>query len=294
MQVANTRVSLILALKNDKNSERWEEFVNQYYAYLHYAAFSRDEATGRYRFIPDGICPEDVVEQTFWQVKNIVLPDIPQFDVDFTEEDLAKKVRHGLKWKIFELEKGGKFRNFLLSVLKNVARTMYNKRKSERLVFVDDRKLEGGSGGECDLAEAEDNRYEGYGESEYDREASLLETGDEDSWREWDDDIEAFERSEVLEPGQTETENESRIKWLAAQHAIEVVMSDPRIEKQTKEIYGLLIRHAQEGERGDREYESIAKRFKLSTAAIYKHRQRMEERLMKYYKEFLAASEIEG
>ena len=105
MQVANTRVSLILALKNDKNSERWEEFVNQYYANLHYAAFSRDEATGRYRFVPDGISPEDVVEQTFWQVKNIVLPDIPQFDVGFTEEDLAKKVKHGLKWKIFELEK---------------------------------------------------------------------------------------------------------------------------------------------------------------------------------------------
>ena len=30
MQVANTRESLILALKNDKNSECWEEFVNQY------------------------------------------------------------------------------------------------------------------------------------------------------------------------------------------------------------------------------------------------------------------------
>ena len=38
MQVADTRASLILALKNDKNSARWEEFVNQYYAYLHYAA----------------------------------------------------------------------------------------------------------------------------------------------------------------------------------------------------------------------------------------------------------------
>jgi hypothetical protein len=55
-----------------------------------------------------------------------------------------------------------------------------------------------------------------------------------------------------------------------------------------------LIRPAQEGERGDGEFELIAKRFKLSTAAIYKHRQRMEERLMKYYREFLAASEIEG
>ena len=294
MQVASTRESLILALKNDKNSERWEEFVNQYYAYLRYAAFSTDKETGRFRFVPDGISPEDVVEQTFWQVKNIVLPDVPQFDVDFTEKDLSKKVKHGLKWKIFELEKGGKFRNYLLSVLKNVARTMYNKRKSERLVFVGDRKLEGG--GACDLAEAEDNRYEGYGdcEPEYDRECALLETGDEDSWREWGDDIEEFERSEVLEPGQKETENEARIKWLAAQHAIEVVMSDPRIEKQTKEIYGLLIRHAQEGERGDGEFELIAKRFSLSPAAIYKHRQRMEDRLMKYYREFLAASEIEG
>ena len=29
MQVANTRVSLILALKNDKNSERWEECAIQ-------------------------------------------------------------------------------------------------------------------------------------------------------------------------------------------------------------------------------------------------------------------------
>ena len=43
MQVANTRVSLILALKNDKNSERWEERIisRQYlhwvmeYAILH-------------------------------------------------------------------------------------------------------------------------------------------------------------------------------------------------------------------------------------------------------------------
>ena len=30
MQVAKTRESLILALKNDKNSDRWEKFVNQY------------------------------------------------------------------------------------------------------------------------------------------------------------------------------------------------------------------------------------------------------------------------
>ena len=30
MKVAYTRASLILALKSDKNSARWEEFVNQY------------------------------------------------------------------------------------------------------------------------------------------------------------------------------------------------------------------------------------------------------------------------
>lgn len=30
MKVADTRASLILALKNDKNSVRWEEFANQY------------------------------------------------------------------------------------------------------------------------------------------------------------------------------------------------------------------------------------------------------------------------
>ena len=42
MKVADTRASLILALKNDKNSARWEEFVNQYYDYLHYAAYQVD------------------------------------------------------------------------------------------------------------------------------------------------------------------------------------------------------------------------------------------------------------
>jgi hypothetical protein len=66
MQVANTRVSLILALKNDKNSERWEEFVNQYYDYLHYAAYQVDGETGRFRFVPDGVDPDEAVEQTFW------------------------------------------------------------------------------------------------------------------------------------------------------------------------------------------------------------------------------------
>ena len=116
MRVADTRVSLILALKNDKNSARREEFVNQYYDYLHYAAHQVDSETGRFRFVPDGVNPDDAVEQTFWQLKNIILPDVLQFDVDFTESQLEKKTRHGLRWKIFELEKGKKFRNYLLSV----------------------------------------------------------------------------------------------------------------------------------------------------------------------------------
>ena len=51
--------------------------------------------------------------------------------MDFTEDQLAKKVRHGLKWRIFELEKGKRFRNYLLSVLRNVARSLYNERKSD-------------------------------------------------------------------------------------------------------------------------------------------------------------------
>ena len=119
MKVADTRASLILALKNDKNSARWEEFVNQYYDYLHYAAYQVDSETGRFRFVPDGVDPDEAVEQTFWQLKNIILPDVPQFDVDFTESQLEKKAQHGLKWKIFELERGKKFRNYLLSVLKN-------------------------------------------------------------------------------------------------------------------------------------------------------------------------------
>lgn len=73
MQVANTRESLILALKNDKNSERWNEFVNQYWDYLHYAACKVDASTGRRAFIPDGVDPDEAVEQTFWQLKNIIL-----------------------------------------------------------------------------------------------------------------------------------------------------------------------------------------------------------------------------
>ena len=154
--VANTRESLILALKNDKNSERWNEFVNQYWDYLHYAACKVDASTGRRAFIPDGVNPDEAVEQTFWQLKNIILPDFPQFDVDFTADQLAKKVRHGLKWRIFELEKGKRFRNYLLSVLRNVARSLYNERKSDRLVFVDDRKLEGGWGGTEDAVERTD------------------------------------------------------------------------------------------------------------------------------------------
>lgn len=86
MQVANTRESLILALKNDKNSERWEEFVNQYYDFLYFAACKVDKETGRCAFVPDGVDPGEVVEQTFWQLKNIILPDRPQYDVDFTED----------------------------------------------------------------------------------------------------------------------------------------------------------------------------------------------------------------
>ena len=63
MKVADTRASLILALKNDKNSARWEEFVNQYYDYLHYAAYQVDGETGRFRFVPDGVDPDEAVEQ---------------------------------------------------------------------------------------------------------------------------------------------------------------------------------------------------------------------------------------
>ena len=177
MKVANTRESLVLALKNDKNSGRWEEFVNQYYDYLSYAACKVDKETGRRAFVPDGVDPCEAVEQTFWQLKNIILPDCPQFDVDFTEDQLAKKVRHGLK-------------------------------------------------------------------------------------------------------------------WLAAQYAIEAVMSDPRIERQTKAMYELLLEHAQNGRHGDGAFEAIAARFKVSLAAVYKHRQRMEERLNKYYRAFLDAREI--
>ena len=91
MKVADTRASLILALKNDKNSARWEEFVNQYYDYLHYAAYQVDSETGRFRFVPDGVDPDEAVEQTFWQLKNIILPDVPQFDMDFTESQLERR-----------------------------------------------------------------------------------------------------------------------------------------------------------------------------------------------------------
>ena len=59
MQVASTRESLILALKNDKNSERWEEFVNQYYDFLKFSADKVDKETGRSVFIPDGGDPDD-------------------------------------------------------------------------------------------------------------------------------------------------------------------------------------------------------------------------------------------
>lgn len=66
MQVANTRESLILALKNDKNGERWEEFLNQHYDFLKFSAEQVDKETGRCVFIPDGVDPDDAVEQTFW------------------------------------------------------------------------------------------------------------------------------------------------------------------------------------------------------------------------------------
>lgn len=114
MQVAKTRESLILALKNDKNSDRWEKFVNQYWDYLRYAACARDNMTGRAKFVPEGVDPDEAVEKTLWQLKNIILPDEPQLDVDFTEKELEKKIRHGFKWRIFELEKGKLFRNYLL------------------------------------------------------------------------------------------------------------------------------------------------------------------------------------
>ena len=267
MQVAKTRESLILALKNDKNSERWEEFVNQYYDYLHYAACKVDASTGRRAFIPDGVDPDEAVEQTFWQLKNIILPDRPQYDVDFTEDELAKKVRHGLKWKIFELDKGKRFRNYLLSVLKNVARSLYNARKADRLVFVDNQKLDVGR----DLAD---------------------DFEDEDSQSTWEAEIEAFERGEIRATEDDESENDISIKWLAAQYAIDAVMFDPRIERQTKEIYELLLEHAQNGRHGDGAFEAIAARFKVSPAAVYKHQQRMDKRLNEHYKAFLSAREV--
>ena len=290
MKVANTRESLVLALKNDKNSERWEEFVNQYWDYLYYAACKVDKETGRCAFIPDGVDPGEAVEQTFWQLKNIILPDFPQFDVDFTEDQLAKKVRYGLKWRIFELEKGKRFRNYLLSVLKNVARSLYNARKTDRLVFVDNQKFEGGWGEADDPTEAADNRYEGYDES--DEDSVHGRTGDEETLQTWEADFEAFERGEIQGDGQDESENDLHIKRLAAQYAIEAVMADPRIERQTKEIYELLIEHAQNGRHGDGAFEAIAARFKVSPASVYKHRQRMEDRLQKYYKAFLDAREV--
>lgn len=291
MEVANTRESLILALKNDKDSPRWEEFVNQYWDYLRYAAYSRDNETGRLRFIPDGVDPDDAVEQTFWQLKNIILPDFPQFDVDFTEAQLSKKVSHGLKWRIFELEKGKRFRNYLLSVLKNVARSLYNARKADRLVFIDNRKLEDGRGDTDDAAEAADNRYEGYDEPGEDC-AHGSDVGDDELWQTWKADIEAFERGETRDEGLDESENDMHIKRLAAQYAIEAVMADPRIGKQTKEIYELLIEHVQNGRHGDGAFEAIATRFGVSTASVYKHRQRMEERLNRYYKAFLDVREV--
>ena len=267
MQVASTRESLILALKNDKNSERWEEFVNQYYDFLYFAACKVDKESRRRVFTSDGVDPCEAVEQTFWQLKNIILPDRPQHDVDFTEDELAKKVRHGLKWKIFELDKGKRFRNYLLSVLKNVSRSLYNARKSDRLVFVDNLKLDVGRDPVDDFE-------------------------DEDSQPLWEAEIEAFERGEIRAAEDDESENDMCVKWLAAQYAIEAVMSDPRIERQTKAIYELLIEHAQNGRHGDGAFEAIAARFNVSPAAVYKHQQRMEKRLNEHYKAFLDAREV--
>ena len=289
MQVANTRESLILALKSDKNSERWEEFVNQYYDFLYFAACKVDKESGRRAFVPDGVDPDDAVEQTFWQLKNIILPDRPQYDVDFTEDELAKKIRHGLKWKIFELEKGKRFRNYLLSVLKNVARSMHNARKADRLVFVDNQKLERGRDDAGDTVEAVDRLYEGYDEYDGGRADDLTYGRNVESW---EDEIEAFERGEIRATEEDESENDQHFKRLAAQYAIEAVMSDPRIEKQTKEIYELLIEHAQNGCHGDGAFEAIAARFRVSPAAVYKHQQRMEKRLNEHYKTFLAAREV--
>ena len=102
----------------------------------------------------------------------------------------------------------------------------------------------------------------------------------------------AFERGEIRAAEDDESENDLHVKWLAAQYAIEAVMADPRIERQTKEIYELLLEHAQNGRHGDGAFEAIAARFKVSPASVYKHRQRMEERLQKYYKAFLDAREV--
>ena len=268
MKVGNTRTSLILALKNDKNSARWEEFVNQYYDYLHYAACKVDGVTGRSVFVPDGVEIDDVVERTFWLLRNIILPDAPQFDADFTEAELAQKVRHGLKWKIFELEEGRKFRNYLLSVLRNVARTLDKERRKDRLVFLPQEKFEGVRG----------DAGEGEGESQ----------------TVWDEELADFERGESREAEDGETENSLNARFLAAQYAIEVVMGDPRIARETKEIYELLLEHAQNGRHGDGAFEAIAARFKVSVAAVYKHQQRMEARLRKYYQAFLDAREREA
>ena len=289
MQVANTRESLILALKNDKNSERWEEFVNQYYDFLYFAACKVDKESGRHAFVPDGVDPGEAVEQTFWQLKNIILPDRPQYDVDFTEDELAKKVRHGLKWKIFELDKGKRFRNYLLSVLKNVSRSLYNARKSDRLVFVDNQKLERGWDDAGAAVEAADGLYEGYDDYDGARACDRIDDGDEEAW---EAEIEAFERGEIRAAEDDESENDRYVKRLAAQYAIDAVMSDPRIERQTKAIYELLLEHAQNGRHGDGAFEAIAARFKVSPAAVYKHKQRMDKRLNEHYKAFLAAREV--
>ena len=126
-----------------------------------------------------------------------------------------------------------------------MARSLYNARKADRLVFVDNQKLDVGR----DLAD---------------------DFEDEDSLSTWEAEIEAFERGEIRATEDDESENDISIKWLAAQYAIDAVMFDPRIERQTKEIYELLLEHAQNGRHGDGAFEAIAARFKVSPASVSK------------------------
>ena len=105
---------------------------------------------------------------------------------------------------------------------------MAKKLRGEKLVFVENEKLERVWNLDDDCVEAADNRYNGCGE-------------EGDACREWNDDIERFERGDVLVPGEEETENEKSGKFMAMQHAIEVLMSDARIARETKAIYQLML-----------------------------------------------------